>query len=197
MSSYSPATIAVAVQHSNAALTYSLPGVFGSEGEDADGACVLPLCSLQVVAWYWPPVVMVAGIAALVGVYVTQAEPRGAPDISHHDLTVGGRSRYADARRLRNAAQLSSGVPQCAARGGVVTSNVQAPFCHLGVSWRRLNVHSVVVQAPFKLTSFALALLLVFRTNNTYDRSVCLRKWQHDVWLSAAQYSSCFPCVAR
>lgn len=70
-----------------------------------------PFTCLQVMAWYWPPVVMVAGISGLLGVYVTQAEPRGAPDISHHDLT-----------------------------------------------------------APFKLTSFALALLLVFRTNNTYDR---------------------------
>lgn len=67
--------------------------------------------SLQVFAWYWPPVVFVGLIGVLVGLYHTYLEPLGAPHITREDLTV-----------------------------------------------------------PFTITGFALSLLLVFRTNTSYDR---------------------------
>ncbi|CAL5219186.1 g972 [Coccomyxa viridis] len=66
---------------------------------------------LQVLAWYWPPVLFVIFVGVLVGLYHTYLQPLGAPDITRDDYTQ-----------------------------------------------------------PFTLTSFALALLLVFRTNSSYDR---------------------------
>ncbi len=42
-----------------------------------------------------------------------------------------------------------------------------------------------LVQAPFQLTSFALALLLVFRVNNSYDR-----------WVGAAYNQLTLSCTA-
>ena len=68
-------------------------------------------CSLQVLAWYWPPVLFVIFVGIAVGLYHTYLQPLGAPDITGGDYTQ-----------------------------------------------------------PFTLTSFALALLLVFRTNSSYDR---------------------------
>ena len=68
-------------------------------------------CSLQVLAWYWPPVLFVIFVGVIVGLYHTYLQPLGAPDITRDDYTQ-----------------------------------------------------------PFTLTSFALALLLVFRTNSSYDR---------------------------
>ena len=44
--------------------------------------------SVQVGAWYWPPVLLVVGIACMLGVYHEKAEPRGAPDLSGRDFTV-------------------------------------------------------------------------------------------------------------
>ncbi len=67
--------------------------------------------SLQVFAWYWPPVAFVALVGVCVGLYATLLQPRGAPIITRDDYTVA-----------------------------------------------------------FTITSFALALLLVFRTNTSYDR---------------------------
>ena len=67
--------------------------------------------SLQVFAWYWPPVVFVGLIGVCVGLYHTFLQPLGAPNITRDDLTV-----------------------------------------------------------PFTITGFALSLLLVFRTNTSYDR---------------------------
>jgi hypothetical protein len=69
-------------------------------------------CSLQVLAWYWPPVAFVVLISVLVGLYHEYLQPLGAPNITRDNYTM-----------------------------------------------------------PFTLTSFALALLLVFRTNSSYDRS--------------------------
>ena len=69
-------------------------------------------CSLQVLAWYWPPVAFVVLVSVFVGLYHKYLQPLGAPNITRDDYTM-----------------------------------------------------------PFTLTSFALALLLVFRTNSSYDRS--------------------------
>ena len=67
--------------------------------------------SLQVLAWYWPPVLFIALVGVAVGLYHSLAEVHGAPCVTCGDYTV-----------------------------------------------------------PFTLTSFALSLLLVFRTNSSYDR---------------------------
>ena len=80
----------------------------------------LTLCvshSLQVLAWYWPPVLFVIFVGVAVGLYHTYLQPLGAPNITSDDYTQ-----------------------------------------------------------PFTLTSFALALLLVFRTNSSYDRQACHRQ---------------------
>ncbi|KAK9825471.1 hypothetical protein WJX81_006786 [Elliptochloris bilobata] len=68
------------------------------------------LC-LQVMAWYWPPILTVALLSTLVCLYHAYLVPRGAPSAVLGDYT-----------------------------------------------------------SAFTLTSFALALLMVFRTNSSYDR---------------------------
>jgi predicted membrane chloride channel (bestrophin family) len=70
---------------------------------------------VQVLAWYWPPVLFVCLIGIGVGLYHHFGEIHGAPCVTCGDYST-----------------------------------------------------------PFTLTSFALALLLVFRTNSSYDRRVVL-----------------------
>lgn len=72
---------------------------------------VCPSPSLQVLAWYWPPVLFVGLIGIGVGLYHHYGELAGAPCVTCGDYSI-----------------------------------------------------------PFTLTSFALSLLLVFRTNSSYDR---------------------------
>ncbi|KAK9812447.1 hypothetical protein WJX73_000401 [Symbiochloris irregularis] len=70
-----------------------------------------PFLVTQVLAWYWPPVLVMTLIAVVASMYHEFAEPAGAPNVSGHNLTY-----------------------------------------------------------PFTFTSFALSLLLVFRTNSAYTR---------------------------
>ena len=93
----------------------------------------LPL-SLQVLAWYWPPVLFVATIGVGVGLYHHFGELAGAPCVTCGDYSV-----------------------------------------------------------PFTLTAFALSLLLVFRTNSSYDRHAVLaaHKYRNDNFPAAgAAYMS-------
>ncbi len=69
---------------------------------------------MQILAWYWPPVLFIALVGVSVGLYHSFGEVHGAPCVTCGDYT-----------------------------------------------------------APFTLTSFALSLLLVFRTNSSYDRCAC------------------------
>lgn len=193
----------------------------------ATGGLTPPSCrsprSIQVLNWYWPPVLMVSYCTIYVHIPISLFlfESCGFPNQEHahipgpkHPLSqklACGRwwaSRVCWARTLRRRNRRGrptspNGTTRCAfslvnwVRGGACQAQIAATArrsqglnpcrCYQpaactrhdkaelsAIAFECWRTAAPMPQVPFMLTSFALSLLLVFRTNNSYDRCAAL-----------------------